>query len=197
MLTCVYGPQEDILKRDFLRELCNVSALTELPWIVLGDFNLHRSSDDTTGGSTNLGLSMEFNRVINTHNLMEVPLIGRKFTWSNKRPNPTFSKLDRTFLSSHWEGMGVTYGLTNLPALTSDHISLRLIIKPQGNSPKRKLNSKIHGYYTMTCAKWSLMLGVRLMIMDCTLRLLSKKILRYRRQFESGQRKNLETRKPF
>lgn len=81
---------------------------------------------------------MEFNRVINILNLVDVPLIGRKFTWSNQRPNPTFSRLDRSFISGHWETMGVTYNLNDLSVSASDHTPLSLIIKPQGNSTKRR-----------------------------------------------------------
>jgi len=32
-----------------------------------------------------------------------LPMCGRQFTWSNKRSDPSFAKLDRFFISTEWE----------------------------------------------------------------------------------------------
>jgi hypothetical protein len=43
--------------------------------------------------------SFLFNVIIAHHSLMELDLVGRLYTWSNNRDDPTFEKLDR-FLAS-------------------------------------------------------------------------------------------------
>jgi hypothetical protein len=46
--------------------------------------------------------------VIDGLNLRELEMSGRKFTWANSLPNPTFEKLDRILMSTecdhffHW-----------------------------------------------------------------------------------------------
>src|ERR1039457_7122972 len=98
MCTGVYGPQDDPSKREFLAELRAIRTRNDLPWIILGDFNLLRSAEDTTANVQNLGTMLDFNNFIDESGIIDVPLQGRKFTWSSRRPQPTFSKLDRIFL---------------------------------------------------------------------------------------------------
>ena len=44
-----------------------------------------------------------FNTIIESLDLREIELSGRKFTWANAMPNPTFEKLDRILASVEWE----------------------------------------------------------------------------------------------
>lgn len=41
--------------------------------------------------------SFVFNAIIENAGLREIPLNGRKYTWANNFPDPTFEKLDRFF----------------------------------------------------------------------------------------------------
>ena len=77
MLTGVYGPQNDRDKINFLAELKDLRLMNELPWLLMGDFNLFRSATDTTSGSINLGTMLEFNNTIQFLELMDIPLVGR------------------------------------------------------------------------------------------------------------------------
>ncbi|XP_078165205.1 uncharacterized protein LOC144559911 [Carex rostrata] len=69
--------------------------------------------------------------------LLDVPLIGRKFTWSSKRSQPTFSRLDRVLISPHWDSLGVSYQLQDASATASDHSPLIFRIKPHQINGKR------------------------------------------------------------
>jgi hypothetical protein len=73
----------------------------DLPWTLMGDFNILREGNDTTSINPNLHSMIDFNLLILDLQLQELPLIGRTYTCSNKRPQPSFSKLDRVFLSQH------------------------------------------------------------------------------------------------
>ena len=44
-----------------------------------------------------------FNTIIESLDLREIELSGRKFTWANALPNPTFENLDRVLASVEWE----------------------------------------------------------------------------------------------
>ena len=44
-----------------------------------------------------------FNTIIESLDLREIELSGRKFTWANAMPNPTFEKLDRVLASVEWD----------------------------------------------------------------------------------------------
>jgi Endonuclease/Exonuclease/phosphatase family len=129
LLTNVYGPIDDSRRSDFFNELRLIRMISDLPWIILGDFNVLRSQDETTGGPRPLGPMTNFNDLIDELNLVEIPLQGRKYTFSNQQPNPTLSKLDRAFLSSDWNNgpLGQFYPvLIDLPKTTSDHSPLKL-----------------------------------------------------------------------
>ena len=82
-LTCVYGPQGDNNKISFLQELREVKAACPGPWLVLGDFNLIKSSEDKNTGIINNAMMGRFRRWINDLELKDLPLAGRKYTWSN------------------------------------------------------------------------------------------------------------------
>uniref|UniRef100_A0A452XBU0 Uncharacterized protein n=1 Tax=Aegilops tauschii subsp. strangulata TaxID=200361 RepID=A0A452XBU0_AEGTS len=43
-----------------------------------------------------------FNDIIRKNNLVELPLKGRLYTWSNMQQNPLLEQLDWFFTSLHW-----------------------------------------------------------------------------------------------
>jgi hypothetical protein len=43
-----------------------------------------------------------FNEIIGHLGLLELPLKGRKYTWSNMQDNPLLEQLDWFFTSSNW-----------------------------------------------------------------------------------------------
>jgi hypothetical protein len=67
-----------------------------------------------------------FNWIINSYGMIEVALIGGKFTWTNNHADPTLEKLDRVLINEKWEDI---FPLTNLrknQRLMSDHNPLLL-----------------------------------------------------------------------
>ena len=56
-----------------------------------------------------------FNTIIESLDLREIELSGRKFTWANSLPVPTFEKLDRVLASVDWEQK---FPLVTVQALT-------------------------------------------------------------------------------
>ena len=104
-LTCVYGPQHDQNKIQFLQELRDIRAQCFGPWLVVGDFNLIYRDEDKNNANLNRAMMGRFRRWINDMELSEIPLHGRKFTWTSSftSASPTLVRLDRMFCSLDWE----------------------------------------------------------------------------------------------
>ena len=75
-------------------------------WLIVGDFNLYRNPDDRNKpGGDHLEMYL-FNEDISALGLVELPLKGRRFTWSNKQLSPLLERLDWFLTSALWT---VTY----------------------------------------------------------------------------------------
>jgi exonuclease III len=93
-LTGVYGPQGDDEKVLFLQELRNIRALCNGPWLVAGDFNLIYQAADKNNANLDRAMMGRFRRFLDDNDLLEIPLLGRKYAWSNERRSPTLVRLD-------------------------------------------------------------------------------------------------------
>ena len=68
-----------------------------------GDFNIIRGPNEKNNDRYDDRCPSLFNVVINSLDLRELELSGRKFTWANSLPQPTFERLDRVLVSTEWE----------------------------------------------------------------------------------------------
>jgi hypothetical protein len=69
-------------------------------WMILGDFNLIRSPENRNREGGDVNNMLLFNRIISQHDLEEISLKGRAFTWSNMQDTPLLEKLDWIFTSA-------------------------------------------------------------------------------------------------
>jgi hypothetical protein len=67
-----------------------------------------------------------FRRAIDDLELRELPLHGRRYTWSNERESSTLERMDRVFCSVDWEAGHPNCFLTCTATLMSDHCPLLL-----------------------------------------------------------------------
>lgn len=136
LVTNVYGPSVDEEKARFIQELETVARLINHPWVIAGDFNLVRWLIDRSSDLRGTQLMDLFNDLIREVGLVDVQLKNRQYTWSNKRPRPTFSKLDLVFTSAEWQ---INYPVVQLEALemvVSDHAPLILTCKNLATRPR-------------------------------------------------------------
>lgn len=129
VVTNAYGPTDDTLKQQFIHELRYMASLVSNPWLLVGDFNLIRWMVDRSTGSRNFDLMDRFNEFISEVGIIDIPLHNRTFTWTNKRPQPTLSKLDRIFISTEWSSSYLVITLEALEIIVSDHAPLVLTCK--------------------------------------------------------------------
>ena len=94
VLTNVYAPCTQEGKRDFLDWFKNIQMSDHVDGLILGDFNLCRSlADRNQPGGNHMDMYM-FNEAISYLGLVELPLKGRRFTWTNKQLSPLLERLD-------------------------------------------------------------------------------------------------------
>jgi hypothetical protein len=76
--------------------------------------------------ATEWDLMEKFNELIANLILFDVPLTGRKYTWSSKQPQSTLSKIDRVLLSHEWLCQFPVISLDPGAMMVSDHVPLLL-----------------------------------------------------------------------
>lgn len=134
-LTGVYGPHENLDKRIFLRELRSLKSLALPTWLIIGDFNLICSDQDKTNNHIDRRMISRFRRALNHMVVKEIPLVGKKFTWSNDRSSPTLTRIDRAFCTVQWEEYHLDPVLHPLSSSASDHCPLLLHSQEQVPRP--------------------------------------------------------------
>jgi len=105
--------------------------------MVAGDFNLIYKDEDKNNSNLNRAMMGRFRRWINDMALTEIPLHGRKFTWSSSSSSasPTLVRLDRVFCSLEWEELFPDCLLQSSSSYNSDHCPL--IFGLMDNPPSR------------------------------------------------------------
>lgn len=121
LLTNIYGPCTHEGKRNFLQWFKHYTAAVDDNWVVVGDFNLLRKPDNRNKPGGNVNEMLLFNEAINALGLVELPLYGKKYTWTNKQPSPLLERLDWFFTSSSWTTAYPDTFVSTLIMQTSDH----------------------------------------------------------------------------
>jgi hypothetical protein len=94
--------------------------------MLAGDFNMIYCAEDKNNDNVNRALMGRFRRLVNDLELKEIPLLGRRYTWSNERASPTLVKLDRVLCTADWEDIFPDCVLQSLASEISDHCPLLL-----------------------------------------------------------------------
>jgi len=123
-ITNVYGPADHAESAVFLESLQNIPERSSGAWMVAGDFNLIRGPADKNNHNINHTLISMFNLTIDTLALDELPLLDRRFTWSNGRENPTMERLDRIFFNTEMNLLFPNSSITSHARDISDHTPL-------------------------------------------------------------------------
>jgi hypothetical protein len=71
--------------------------------MVGGDFNIIWSPDEKNNDHFDSRWPLLFNACIESLNLRELALSGRRFTWASSAEIPTFEKMDIILVSTEWE----------------------------------------------------------------------------------------------
>lgn len=104
--------------------MCTMRRIVDAP----GDFNMIYKDEDKNNTNLNWALMGRFRRLIDDVVIKEIPLCGRKFTWtsSSTSTTPTLVKLDRVFYWVDWEEYFPGCLLQSAATEDSDHCPLLL-----------------------------------------------------------------------
>ncbi|KAK3189698.1 hypothetical protein Dsin_029259 [Dipteronia sinensis] len=70
-----------------------------MPWILGGDFYTVLDSSERKGGGGNVTSMRNFGSFISKMKVINIPLRGISFTWTNHRERASWAKLDRFLIS--------------------------------------------------------------------------------------------------
>ena len=126
MFTGVYGPNIDHNRRLMWDELVGIRSWWDVPWCLGGDFNVVRFLSERTGSEAFSSPMFEFSDFIFDYGLLDIPLAGGVFTWSNNREISSMSRLDRFLFTADWNVGFVHISQKRLVRLSSDHFPVLL-----------------------------------------------------------------------
>ncbi|KAE8819988.1 hypothetical protein D1007_02170 [Hordeum vulgare] len=126
VITNVYGPCDCAPKPTFLQSLLDVKHQINGPWSIIGDFNITLRPSDKSTSNFNQSEANLFSSTINSLQLQDMPLLDRRFTWSNQQQSPTLVRLDRAFAIVPWVSKFPDTSLSSITRTTFDHVPLLL-----------------------------------------------------------------------
>ena len=124
----MYAPSTPECRPEFLDELRMITPPDGTPWMLCGDFNMIRYAHEKNKNNFHFSEAKSFNDCINDMCLIELPLLDRNFTWSNRRANPMLERLDIAFVNLCWDERLPNTVLSSLTRSTSDHVPLKVEI---------------------------------------------------------------------
>jgi endonuclease/exonuclease/phosphatase family metal-dependent hydrolase len=159
ILTNIYDPSTPDGRVEFLNWFKSIVMPDDQSWIIVGDFNLIQIPKNRNRLRDDSNMMMAFNDAISKLGVIEIPLSGQEFTWTNKQKKPLLERLDWFFISQNWS---VEYPGTRARTLArdvSDHVPCEIIIRTE--VPKSKVfNLKTSGCSTIISNKYSKKLGI-------------------------------------
>lgn len=128
-VTNVYAPTTEGGRKLLWESLVETHKDWDGPWMVAGDFNTPLCPEEKSGGHFGWTRSMcDLGEFLQERGLMDVPLGGARFTWSNRRlgHNHIQSRLDRVLINFEWSCLIEGSKVVALPKSSSDHNPLLL-----------------------------------------------------------------------
>ncbi|XP_058092718.1 uncharacterized protein LOC131239172 [Magnolia sinica] len=136
LISSVYGPTLDSSRADLWSKLTSFRRKFQGPYGFIGDFNITRYAEEKSHGRIVSSIIRSFSNWIDDLQLVDLPLLGSRLTWTNCRLKPSLSRLDRFLLSPDWLETYPSTSQTTLPRSTSDHCLIMLSSEDLNWGPK-------------------------------------------------------------
>ncbi|XP_026430002.1 uncharacterized protein LOC113326498 [Papaver somniferum] len=124
--TSVYGASDPADYAQFWQELADIRAIIFEPWCIGGDWNVILCQADRNRVGGNKRNRKKFRHFINSQNLLDIPVEGGRFNWTNSQSSPLLQRIDRFFMSTEWEDRCPGLVQTRLKRPISDHAPILL-----------------------------------------------------------------------
>ncbi|XP_030941311.1 uncharacterized protein LOC115966107 [Quercus lobata] len=119
--TGIYGPNLNRKRQFMWEELVGLNNWWNLPWCFGGDFNVIRFGSERLGAGRFTCCMNDFSDFISLHGLMDNPLEGGLYTWSNSN---SASRIDRFLFSPVLVEYFTHFSQKRLPRVLSDHFPI-------------------------------------------------------------------------
>ncbi|GKV51190.1 hypothetical protein SLEP1_g57860 [Rubroshorea leprosula] len=131
----VYSPCQLSGKRSLWEELKKLVSGRGGNWCIAGDFNAVRKTEERKGSRGISSEMREFDSFIREADLIDIPLVGRKFTWY-QASGQYMSRIDRFLLSEGWLSKWSDTRQWGLRRTISDHCPILLKFQQVDWGPK-------------------------------------------------------------
>ncbi|KAK9032518.1 hypothetical protein V6N11_056778 [Hibiscus sabdariffa] len=135
--TFIYAPPYHDEKKEFWEEIAGLRGQQGCKWCVIGDSNsIVNQGEKSEGNAVNGRNARWYLNFIETTSMIEMPIKGGSFTWSNQRieGNAISEKLDRILFTGEWSFMYPKAIGVMEAATKSDHNPILLLL----NGPRKK-----------------------------------------------------------
>ncbi|XP_026410033.1 uncharacterized protein LOC113305152 [Papaver somniferum] len=137
-VSSVYAPNDRKERRILWMELREVLGIWDIPGCLGGEWNVISTLEENNRQGTLSRAMRNFNQFMSDFNLVDLPLCGAKYTWSNFQDPPTCTRIDRFLLNSKWDNYFPGTTQIAKPRTVSDHIPLLLSTEMGDSGPRPK-----------------------------------------------------------
>ncbi|KAJ6418599.1 hypothetical protein OIU84_001878 [Salix udensis] len=129
LLTVVYANSNPRIRESLWTYFDGLAKTSNLPWLVMGDFNDISCASEKCGGNFD-SRGSAFVDWIGRNQLIDLGFSGSKFTWCNKRnvEGIIWKRIDRGLSNIAWRLMFPEAHLSHLPRINSDHCPIMLCL---------------------------------------------------------------------
>ncbi|XP_028078606.1 uncharacterized protein LOC114280437 [Camellia sinensis] len=152
----VYGSNEVAKRKETWDVLVRLKSNFLGPCCMGGDFNEIKNISERIGCSRRDRGMRDFNNMIAQLELIDIPMLGKKFTWCNSQVREKWSRIDRFLLNYEWV-QNFSFKLWGLPRFLSDHCPIILMEDDRdwGPKPFRFLNAWLLHPKFLSCVQQS------------------------------------------
>ncbi|KAK8593880.1 hypothetical protein V6N12_045953 [Hibiscus sabdariffa] len=162
--TFIYGPPYKEEKKEFWEFMTNLRKGNADRWLVIGDSNVVSSQEEKVGGVPfNPTEARNYFGFVDTMGLIDLPIAGGTFTWSNQRSEEKaiLEKLDRVLCSPDWNTFFPKVVALLDVAIGSDHAPVIVYLKGIKRKYKKDLNLNPNGSWKRTAQRLFRIVGYR------------------------------------
>lgn len=98
-LVNAYAPNNPGSREELWQDLLLLKSSLNIPWCFGGDFNEIKTNSERVGCTR---VERNMRHFIDQAELIDLPMMGRQFTWTNFQDNAIHSRLDRFLISMEW-----------------------------------------------------------------------------------------------
>ncbi|KAH9613032.1 hypothetical protein KSS87_008704 [Heliosperma pusillum] len=128
-LILFYGEPNTSLRMNVFDQLGSLIETLTYPYLILGDFNqVEFNCDKLSRNKGQINGAMNFSKWRITHELIDIPYKGPRFTWCNNRKgiHRVYERIDKGLGSKDWQHLFPNSAIRHYPIQISDHAPIEL-----------------------------------------------------------------------